>query len=510
MPQGYLVTLGDGNLDDADFITASQSTFTTASTIGTGSWIWSGVWDGDGNTYNNITDTGTYYEASDGNVYFVPDNWFTTSGTAEAENPPAYSSTTSDGIVSGTSGNDTIDENYNSDPDGDTLSTGADSISAGAGDDTVIAGEGDDTVDGGTGADSIEGGQGADSIEGGSGADTIYGDTDGVIEGETTTFEWDTQGVADETSVAGGITGNTASGDIQVAMTITQEENFTGASMETNDVLYDFDGRSDTSSIELYGGGSGTGQNAATMTMDFTSNDPANITDEVMNVSFGIFDLDESVGQFLDQVVITAFDANGNPVSVVLTPGDASTITVNNATGTATAIGGSGGSGSVNSLTGYLNVSIAGPVAQIVIDYNNVDTAYGNHAIRVGDLEMTPIQIADPAANADSISGGDDNDLIYGGEGNDDVSGDAGDDSIHGETGSDTIFGWDNARSRRNSFIAGDELRLNVEGIESFDDLLGVASQTGGGVLFDFGNGDEIFLAGTRLASLDSDQFTFY
>jgi len=29
-------------------------------------------------------------------------------------------------------------------------------------------------------------------------------------------------------------------------------------------------------------------------------------------------------------------------------------------------------------------------------------------------------------------------------------------------------------------------------------------------VLFDFGAGDRVFLAGTRLAALDEDQFSFY
>ena len=51
---------------------------------------------------------------------------------------------------------------------------------------------------------------------------------------------------------------------------------------------------------------------------------------------------------------------------------------------------------------------------------------------------------------------------------------------------------------------------MSVEGIGSFDDLLSVASERNGGVLFDFGDGDELFLRGTRLAALDEDQFSFY
>ena len=98
------------------------------------------------------------------------------------------------------------------------------------------------------------------------------------------------------------------------------------------------------------------------------------------------------------------------------------------------------------------------------------------------------------------MSGGAGDDLLFGGRGSDTFTFSTGD-------GSDVVFGF--SASRR-SFIPGDELRLNVDGIDSYDDLLGAARQTWGGVLFDFGNGDEVFLAGTRLAALDEDQFTFY
>ncbi|MGJ8612379.1 MAG: calcium-binding protein, partial [Octadecabacter sp.] len=352
-----------------------------------------------------------------------------------------------DGIVTGTDSDDVIDSSYTADTDGDVIDDGIsngasgndDSIEALGGNDIIDAGAGDDTIDGGTGADTIEGGQGADSILGGTGEDTIYGDSNGTVEGNTSTFEWDGQGIADETSVTGGVTGTTVSGDIQVAMSVTQEANFTGASMETNDPLYDYNDLSDTSSIELFGGSAGTDQNAATMTLDFSSTDATSFEDEVTNVTFGIFDIDELVGQFLDQVVITAYDADGNPVVVTLTAGDSSTLNVDNTTGTATAIGGSGGAGSTDSQTGFLEVFVAGPVSQIVIDYNNVDTAYGNHAIRIGDIELTSIPATDPTLNGDNISGGDDDDTIYAGEGDDTAAGDAGNDTIYGEDGDDTL-----------------------------------------------------------------------
>ncbi|MCF2904314.1 Hint domain-containing protein [Octadecabacter sp. CECT 8868] len=500
MPTGYLVTLGDGILDAGDAISGSQSTFTTSSSIGAGNWIWSGTYGN--NTYNNIQDSGVYYEATDGNVYFVPDNYFITSGTAQADGPPTYPVLSSDGTIDGTSGDDDIDFNYNDTGSsdkvdaGDSSGTDEDIIVAGAGNDTVDAGDANDTVYGGTGADTLSGGRGNDSIDGGTGNDVIYGDADGSNGGNIeTAFRWDEQGVADETSITGGLTGNSISGDIQVAVSVTQEENFTGASMETNDSLYDYDERSDSSSIELYGGGSGTGQNASTVTFDFSANDPASFSDEVTDVTFGIHDIDELQNQFIDQVIITAFDALGNPVPVVLTAGDPTTITVDNSTGTATSIVNSGGSGLTSAQTGFIQVSIAGPVAQIVVDYNNVDSAYGNHAIRIGDVEFSQIPVAEFSDADDVISGGDGADVVYGGEGNDTIQGNADGDTIYGGTGDDTLSG-----------DAGIDTLYGGEGADSIDGGTGNDSVSGGdgNDTVDLGTGNDTFGDGTTEAGNDT------
>ena len=95
----------------------------------------------------------------------------------------------SDGIVSGTSGNDTIDSDYVDDPGGDRVDgpdndsnndnieagAGNDSVRGGLGDDTITGGAGDDTLAGGTGNDSIDGGTGNDSLTGGTGDDSLAG-----------------------------------------------------------------------------------------------------------------------------------------------------------------------------------------------------------------------------------------------------------------------------------------------------------------------------------------------
>ena len=137
----------------------------------------------------------------------------------------------------------------------------------------------------------------------------------------------------------------------------------------------------------------------------------------------------------------------------------------------------------------------------------------------------------------DLLSGGDGNDLIYGGNGSDTIfggagsdmifassngghiDGGAGDDRIFGGagsdafyfgtgSGSDVIYGFQAPRNR--PFIEGDQIAFGIDGIDDFSTLLTYASEERGGVLFDFGNGDELFLSGTRLAALDEDKFSFY
>ena len=72
MPDGYLVTLGTTNtLAEIDAISGSLVTFTTASTIGAGEWLWTGTFNG--TTFTNEAEPGVFFLATDGNVYFVPD-----------------------------------------------------------------------------------------------------------------------------------------------------------------------------------------------------------------------------------------------------------------------------------------------------------------------------------------------------------------------------------------------------------------------------------------------------
>ena len=96
-----------------------------------------------------------------------------------------------DYTVEGGSGNDLIDFNYVSDPEGDKIDHtdglggtqndlvyaygGNDTIYSGAGNDTIYSGTGNDLADGGDGADVIYGDAGDDRLIGNGGADSLFG-----------------------------------------------------------------------------------------------------------------------------------------------------------------------------------------------------------------------------------------------------------------------------------------------------------------------------------------------
>jgi Ca2+-binding RTX toxin-like protein len=168
-------------------------------------------------------------------------------------------------------------------------------------------------------------------------------------------------------------------------------------------------------------------------------------TDEVMDVSFNINDVDG------DGVVrVLAFDAQGNQIAVDLTGG--SSVTLSNTDGVA-------GNDTANSNGGYqpdtngdyaVTVSIAGPVARIVIEHSQ--DGPNNSGINITDV-FFDAAVADTGPDGnDSIDGGDGDDLIYGEGGDDTISGGAdndfilagdGADSVMGDDGDDTLCGQD-------------------------------------------------------------------
>ncbi len=121
----------------------------------------------------------------------------------------------------------------------------------------------------------------------------------------------------------------------------------------------------------------------------------------------------------------------------------------------------------------------------------------------------------------DVIDGGSGRDFIFGGRGNDTITGGTGNDYLFGGRGSDTfvfrrgdgvdrVFDFETTRAYRHFTLEGDKITIDVDGVDSFADLMAHADQVGYSTVLDFGNGDKLILYGTQLSALDQDAFTFY
>ncbi len=474
-----------------------------------------------------------------------------------------------DRVISGTGGNDSIDGSYTGDAQNDQVDDGfgtgpgglGDAIDAGAGNDTVSSGGGGDTVDGGGGNDSIDGGSGddrllgrggSDTIEGGAGADTIRGnggnddlsggsgddrvfggagndaieggggsDTllggagDDTIQGDSTapptgsdeTLEW-SQVAPDGTSVAGGFTQNT--GDIDVSVSFTDDgTNNPTFLIETTDSAYvdadpDFD---PNSNLYLYGNGGGA---TSTTTIDFDAATGASVAGEVEDVSFWLNDIDFYSGNHQDVITVNAIDADGNPVSVTLTPyGNDST--------SGNTISAGGTLDDPDEAAGAVLVEIAGPVQQIEIVYTNA--LNGTQAIYVSDVHFTTIPDPD-VGGADSIDGGAGDDVLDGGIGNDTVAGGTGNDTLTGGAGDDVFVMGDGGGAD----VITDFDIADSDGDGSFNDQLDLSGLTdadgnpvnawditvtddgSGNAVLTFPNGETLTLTGVSPASLTGAQ----
>ncbi|MEM0987441.1 MAG: Ig-like domain-containing protein [Pseudomonadota bacterium] len=118
----------------------------------------------------------------------------------------------------------------------------------------------------------------------------------------------------------------------------------------------------------------------------------------------------------------------------------------------------------------------------------------------------------------DDLQGGAGNDKLSGGFGRDRLAGGAGDDTLKGGLGRDTFVydgGLDTIRDFEEGFrffffsLPGDDVEIDVDGIDSFEDLAALAVQNGRNLEFVFSESDVLTFAHTRLSDLDDDAFTF-
>lgn len=424
MPRGYRVNLDDMTLDAGDGIVDPLADFLIQDNLGAGEWTWSGTWNG--GTYTNATEPGEYYQATDGNVYFVPGfGPVDTISSADVETAPTPEFTLNDDVVGGTGGDDVIDGAY-TDADGDRT---------GAPDDVIRAGDGDDVIDGGDGADTITAGGGDDTVRGGAGDDVVHGDSHGATP-VSESLKWEDLDSAG-TDLSGGFTVNTGEMNVTVGFTDIGDNNASfevAGSSQYTDPGEPFDG---DSSLRLFGDGDG----ASSMTsIDFAAGSGSAMRDEVENVTFRLNDVDWGDDSHRDIVTVNAYDGGGTPVEVTLTPDGGQMVAGNTVTSDDTATSETDAAGSVL-------VEVAGPVSSIEIFYENgLDST---QAVNVTDIHFDAIVPADGddsldgGAGADTIHGEGGDDTIAGGDGDDLLLGNAGNDSIEGGAGDDVIHGDD-------------------------------------------------------------------
>jgi len=430
--QGYLVTLGNGQLNTADPISGNLMTFNQSQALGSGSWTWSGTTTG-GGSVTNQTANGNYILGTDGSVYFVPNAGpVGTISSASANSAPGYNDS-----VFGTNANNSA---INGNGDADFIYGGSGTSQTGTGNDTISAGAGNDTVLGGDGNDLIRGGGDSDSLYGGAGTDTIYGDDQTAPTTGSEDFNWTAQG-GNGTNVADGFTQDT--GGMHVTFAYQDTGGGTGATINTQ-TEYRAPGEtfSTTSGLALNGTNNGP---TSTVGFSFDAEPGSNLDDQVSNVTFRLNDVD--TGAWIDVITINAWDAYGNPVPVVLTA--AGNDVVNGQTVTS-----GPGSDSAAGAGSSVLVSITGPVHYFEVIYSNADG--GSQVVYLTDIQFTTLapaagnDLIDGGAGTDTIyggggddtvTGGTENDLIYGGTGNDSLSGGLGNDAVYGGIGNDAVYG---------------------------------------------------------------------
>jgi Ca2+-binding RTX toxin-like protein len=409
MPRGYQVILGDGTLDPGDILSTSRVQFTTDTMIGTGAIFW------DSNSATNQYETGRYYLATNGNIYFRPDSGrLRQIQSGEVDSSPTYPAVTSDQVVSGTNSSELIDSSF-VDADGDAVDSGS-GYGAGGLDDSVVAGDGDDTILSGAGDDTVFGGAGADSIDGGDGNDVLWGDYDPSATTSSEMTDWSSV-AADDTDVSAGFTQTV--GGIDVSVSFVDDGNALFFGVESSDTTYVQSGEPFDPNSNLFIAGSGSGATATTV-IDFAAVSGSQLSDEVENISFRLNDIDMYTGFYQDILTVNAYDADGNAVTVTLTASGGDTVVGQ----TVSAIE---GGDAASSADGSVLVEIAGPASEIEIIYSN------------GQPDVQTVWISDVAfdtmlgdVGGDTINGGIGNDTIYGQDGADDLSGGDGDDLIYG------------------------------------------------------------------------------
>ncbi|MEZ5723398.1 MAG: hypothetical protein R3D59_18925, partial [Paracoccaceae bacterium] len=321
-----------------------------------------------------------------------------------------------DGIVEGTAGDDLIDLGYAGDPHGDMVDAGDALLPGEVGDDDIIlAKDGDDTVLAGDGDDEIYAGSGDDLVEGGAGNDLIWGDNAGAAEETTVRESFNWEGASDA-GIDSTITQNT--GSVEVVYTRTEDSGTHFSDLSSDPVNgdgIDTGGETFDSDSALH---SETGGHCGAGTFEWA------FSEAVQNVEFNVNDLDGD-----GVVTIRAYDADGNEIPVTMLAGAGVTLLEGGGAAGPNVADSNGGYASSDSDAYNVQVSIAGPVAKIVLEHEQNGSA--NSGINVTDIYFDVVVPGD--------AGADGNDALFGGDGDDVIYGEGGEDFLSGGAGADTL-----------------------------------------------------------------------
>ncbi|MEO1500401.1 MAG: Hint domain-containing protein [Pseudomonadota bacterium] len=365
----------------------------------------------------------------------------------------------------------------------------------------TINGDGsDNTLNGTADADDITGGAGNDTINAGAGNDDVDGGSP-TLANTGLFLNWIAQG-GNNTDLSGGFTQDT--GGINVAVSFVDGGPGTTATVETG-TQYTEAGEpfATNSGLDLRSNGTGVGWTAD---LNFSAVGGSGFADEVEAVTFRLQDIDQ--GTWQDVITINAFDADGNPVAVTLTPAGDDTVSGNTVTAGPSSTGTTDPQGSVL-------VSIAGPVARVEVIYENAGT--GGQLLYVSDVHFDAVPIDDDMIfgeegndtlsggfGNDLIDGGADQDVIDGGSGNDTLVGGAGADALTGGTGNDDLSGGDGADvldgGEGNDVLSGGDGADTLTGGTGDDNITGgdgfdVLTGGDGADTLDGGAGNDVFFA---------------
>jgi len=359
-----------------------------------------------------------------------------------------------DGIVEGTSGDDTIDAGYTGDPEGDRVdfsdnifSTDPadaedDIIEAYEGNDSVLAGDGDDSVDAGDGHDTVRAGDGSDTLNGGAGNDELMSDAnDEAI--DVPTFPGvpvDDDPENDRDSVSGGAGDDTIStgddrdtidggeGDDVITPGI-DDDLVTGGG--GNDSINDIQG------ADTIDGGDGNDTIIAGIDTfsDYEGDDP--------NLPIGGILSDPNTDDGRDSVMGGAGD------DLIATGDDADTI--DGGDGADTIDGGidddyiDGWTGDDSLIGGHGSDTILGYDGDDSIDASSQTSSmlFNNEPDATDPVPDNDRDFVDGEMGNDTIFGGDDDDTLLGGEGDDVIDGGIDEDLLEGGAGADTVLGGD-------------------------------------------------------------------